>query len=200
MYNLEQGTLIVRAARNAVEEFFGNEAPNLQKTKNKKLNEKHGVFVTIKKFTEKSLRGCIGIVSPMPVYEAAQQAAVSAAFRDPRFQPLQKNELDNVIFEVSLMTEPSLVSGENSTEMEKKIKIGSDGLMISNGPYKGLLLPQVPVEQGWDAAKFLVNLCYKAGMTPSFLNDENTEVWRFQCQIFAEASPSGEVKEVTLKQ
>lgn len=200
MYDLEEGTLLVKAARNAVEESFGKKAPNLQKTKNRKLNEEHGVFVTTKKASDHSLRGCIGIVSPTPLFEAVQRASFSAAFSDPRFPSLEKDELETIIFEVSVMTEPSLVSGKNPAEMKGDIKIGDDGLMISNGPYSGLLLPQVPIEQKWDADEFLTNLCYKAGMTPSFLEDENTQVWKFQCQIFAEESPKGKVKEVVLKQ
>lgn len=190
----------MKVARNAVEESFGKKAPNPQKTKNKKLDEEHGVFVTIKKTADHSLRGCIGIVSPTPLFEAVQRAAFSAAFSDPRFHPLKKDELETIIFEVSVMTEPSLVSGKNPAEMGEGIEIGRDGLLISNGPYSGLLLPQVPVEQKWDTDEFLTNLCYKAGMTPSFLQDENTQVWKFQCQIFAEESPRGDVKEVVLKQ
>jgi uncharacterized protein (TIGR00296 family) len=158
------------------------------------------VFVTIKKAADHSLRGCIGIVSPTPLFDAVQRASLSAAFSDPRFPSLKKDELETIIFEVSVMTEPSLVSGKNPAEMKEDIEIGSDGLLISNEPYGGLLLPQVPVEHGWDADEFLVNLCYKAGMTPSFLEDENTQVWKFQCQIFSEGLPKGKVKEVKLKQ
>jgi uncharacterized protein (TIGR00296 family) len=198
MFDLKEGTLLVRVARSAVEEFFRKKAPNLQKTKNKKLNEKHGVFATIKKLPEKSLRGCIGIVSPTPVFEAVQQASLSAAFRDPRFPALQNDELETIIFEVSVMTEPSLVLGRNSTEIGEKIKIGRDGLLISNGPYSGLLLPQVPIEQKWDVDEFLRNLCYKGGMTPSFLEDENTKIWKFQCQVFTEIKPNGEIEEIKL--
>lgn len=199
MFNLEEGALIVKTARAAVEKFFKNESLEPKKTKNKKLNEKHGVFVTIKNFPSHTLRGCIGFISPIPLYEGVQHAAASAAFKDPRFPKLKKEELDNVTFEVSIMTEPTLVSGENSTELKKKIKIGQDGLMISNGPYSGLLLPQVPVEQKWNVDEFLYNLCYKAGMIPEFLEDKNTKLWRFQCQIFAESKPNGEVEELKFK-
>jgi len=199
MFNLEEGELIIKAARTAVREFFKNESLEPKKTHNKKLNERHGIFVTIKKFPSWELRGCIGYISPIPLYEGVQQAALSAAFRDPRFHKLTKDELDGVVFEVSVMTEPTLVSGKDSTEWKKEIKIGQDGLIISNGPYSGMLLPQVPVEQKWGVEEFLNHLCYKAGMTPDFLQDENTKLWKFQCQIFAENEPNGKVEEIKLK-
>jgi len=200
MLNLEEGTVLVKTARTAVEKFFKNQSLELEKTKNKKLNEKHGVFVTIKKFSDKSLRGCIGFISSTPVHEGVQRAAISAAFKDSRFSPLEKNELENIIFEISVMTEPMLVLGKNLGELKKKIKIGCDGLIISNGPYSGLLLPQVPIEQRWSIDMFLENLCYKAGMTPEFLSDENTKLWKFQCQIFAEREPNGKIEEIKLNE
>lgn len=198
MLKLEDGALIIKTARNAVSGFLEKGALNLKKTKNKNLNERYGTFVTIKKIPDCSLRGCIGFISPTPLYEAVQRAAVEAAFNDPRFPKLQEHELKEVIFEVSVMTEPSLVSGRSPTEIKEKIEIGRDGLLIYNGPYSGLLLPQVPVEQNWDVDEFLQNLCYKAGMTPAFLDDENTKIWKFQCQIFAETEPDGKVDEIKL--
>jgi len=198
MLNLEDGALLVKVARAAVKKFPKNQSLELEKTKNKKLNEKHGAFVTIKN-SDQSLRGCIGFISSTPLYEAVQRAAVGAAFKDPRFTQLKKSELENVIFEVSVMTEPMLVSGEDLDELKKNIKIGCDGLIISNGPYSGLLLPQVPIEQKWDVGAFLENLCYKAGMTSDFLSDENTKLWKFRCQIFDERQAKGKIEEVKLK-
>lgn len=199
MFNLKEGTLIVKVARKAVYRFLEKQGAKPEKTKNKKLNERHGMFVTIKTSDTHILRGCIGFISPRPLYEGIQQVAVSAAFKDPRFSQLKKEELDNVIFEVSVMTEPVLVFGKNSTERKKNINIGKDGLIISNGPYSGLLLPQVPIEQKWNVDEFLWNACYKAGMTSEFLDDENTKLWKFQCQIFAERTPNGEVEEIKLE-
>ena len=202
LLNLEEGTLLVKLARSTVKKFYKNKSLDsleLEKTKNEKLNEPHGVFVTIKKFPSHMLRGCIGFISSTALYEAVQHAALSAAFKDTRFSPLQTSELKSIIFEVSVMTEPTLVSGENLHELKKKIKIGYDGLIISNGSYSGLLLPQVPIEQKWNVDMFLKNLCYKAGMTPDFLNDENTRIWKFQCQIFAECEPNGKIEEIKLK-
>lgn len=198
MMNLEEGTLLVKVARAAVEKFSKKQGLELEKTENEKLNKPYGVFVTIKNFSEHMLRGCIGVISPTPLYEAVQRVAISAAFKDPRFSPLEKSELESTIFEISVMTEPVLVLGEGAKQLKKKIKLGHDGLIISNGNYSGLLLPQVPVEQKWNIEDFLHNLCYKAGMTPEFLSDEDTKLWKFQCQIFAEAEPNGKTEEINL--
>lgn len=198
MMNLKEGTLLVKTARSTVEKYSKKQGLELEKTENEKLNKPYGVFVTIKNFSEHMLRGCIGIISPTPLYEAVQRVAISAAFEDPRFSPLEKNELENTIFEISVMTEPVLVLSEGAKQLEEKIKLGRDGLIISNGNYSGLLLPQVPIEQKWNIEDFLHNLCYKAGMTPEFLSDENTKLWKFQCQIFAEMEPSGKIEEINL--
>lgn len=198
MFDLESGALFVKVARTAVEKFFENKCLELEKTKNKKLNQKHGVFVTIKKTSDQSLRGCIGFISPTPLYESVQRAAVSAAFQDPRFEQLSKDELENVTFEISVMTEPVLVS-RDLEELKQEIEIGRDGLIISNDPYSGLLLPQVPIEQNWNIDEFLHNLCHKAALTPDFLKDENTKLWKFQCQIFAEREPRGHIEEIEIR-
>jgi len=199
MLNIEEGTSLVKSARAIVEKSYKNKGLEPKKTQNVKLNEKHGAFVTIKEFPSRMLRGCIGLITPACLYEAVQHAALSAAFKDTRFPSLQKKELGSVIFEISVMTEPTLVLGENLDELKKKIEIGRDGLIISNGYYSGLLLPQVQIEQKWNVDVFLENLCYKAGMTPDFLNDENTKIWKFQCQIFVECEPNGRIEEIKLR-
>jgi uncharacterized protein (TIGR00296 family) len=201
MFNSKEGATLVRVARTAVEKLLENRGLRLrnpEKTKVSKLNEKHGLFVTLKKYGSNDLRGCIGFISPIQVYEGVQEAAICAAFKDPRFPPLRKDESGSVIFEVSVMTEPTLVSDKSLAGRKKKIKIGRDGLIISNGPCSGLLLPQVPVEQKWDIVEFLNNLCYKAGMETEFLEDDNTNIWKFQCQIFAEHEPNGTVYEIKM--
>jgi uncharacterized protein (TIGR00296 family) len=193
MYNIDQGTELVKLARETVSEFFNKRKLELRKTDIKAFNEKHGVFVTIKNHEDNSLRGCIGHIAPMNLYESLQQVSISAAFYDPRFSQLQESELDKVVFEISIMSEPVLVEGKNPTEWKKNIKIGRDGLIISNGSYSGLLLPQVPVEEKWDIDEYLKNVCIKAGMTEDFLSDENTQLWSFTCQAFQEKEPSGEI-------
>jgi uncharacterized protein (TIGR00296 family) len=194
MLSLKEGTLLVKTARRSIEKFFNKDLEH-ERTGNKRLNKKHGLFVTIRTFPSNDLRGCIGFISPMPIYRSVQAAAVEAAFNDPRFSPLSKKELEHVTIEISIMTEPMLVPAET---MKNNIKIGKDGLIISNANYSGLLLPQVPVEQRWGIEEFLKGICQKAGMPFELLKDENTKLWKFQCQVFCECEPMGDVKEVKL--
>ncbi len=196
MFSLKQGTKLVKLVRSSVEKWL--EKKFVLET-DEELSEKKGVFVTIENFPDKSLRGCIGFPYPkLPVYEAVQRAAVSSAFEDPRFEPLTKKELNEIVFEVSVLTEPKLMGVKCPEEYAKRIEIGRDGLMISNGQSSGLLLPIVPVAFNWNAEEFLDNLAYKAGLTPDCLHDKKTKIWTFQTQIFLEKKPNGEIVELKL--
>jgi len=197
MLSLEEGKILVRLARSALEKFFEKGRLEIEKVKNKALGERKGIFATIETFPEKILRGCIGFPSPSsPLFETVQRAAYCSAFEDTRFDPLRKEELNNIVFEISVMTTPELIEVKNPKEYFKKIEIGKDGLILMNGPNGGLLLPQVPLLFGWDVEEFLENLCYKSNLTPDWIYDKNTRIWKFQCQIFAEKEPRGEVSEV----
>jgi len=195
MLDIEQGTQLVEIARDVVENYLQKEKTDLKKFEEGFLKEKKGVFVTIETWPEKKLRGCIGFPQPTHALgEAVQSAALSAAFEDPRFPPMQKDELKKIVFEISVLTVPELVAVKNSSEYCKKIKIGKDGLIMQNGSHAGLLLPQVATEYNWSAEEFLDNLARKAGLTPDFVHEKNTKIWKFQVQIFAEKKPCGEVE------
>jgi len=211
MLDAKSGDLLVRAARKIVtkiakERHAAHSAQlideaaerNMQKSGGEKLRMPRGVFVTVKRHSDGSLRGCIGLIHPTPLWEAVQRAAVLAAFGDCRFLPLSAGELNDVVFEVSVMTEPVLVEGHSAAERREKIKIGRDGLIIINGGYSGLLLPQVPVEQGWAVDEFLDNLCCKAGLPAGALSDNGTNLLKFECQVFAEEDPGGKIAEMKL--
>jgi len=194
MLDLNSGTKLVKLARKTVEDFFENKKFILERISDKQLKEKRGVFVTIHTYPEKDLRGCVGIISNShEIWEGVQRAAISAAFEDTRFLPLQKNELEKIIFEVSVLTEPILIKVKDSKEYFEKIKIGEYGLIIQNGSCSGLLLPQVPIEFGWDVEEFLNNLCFKACLTPDYIFDNKTKLWKFQSQIFSEEKPKGKI-------
>jgi len=196
MLNLERGKKLVKLARAAVENCFKSKKLVIEKTGDKILNEKRGVFVTIETYPAKKLRGCIGYpYAVLPLYEAVQRASRASAFEDARFNPLKKEELDDIIFEVSVLTVPKPIQVKDPKEYTDKIEIGKDGLVLQNGPFSGLLLPQVATEFNWDVEEFLENLCYKAGLTPEWIYDKNTRIWKFQAQIFSEKDPRGEVTE-----
>jgi len=199
MLNLERGKKLVKLARKTVERWFKEKKFIVEKVDDKTLEEKRGVFVTIENFPSKSLRSCIGIPrESLELYEAVQRTAFSSAFEDPRFPPLKKEELNKVIFEISIMTKLKLIEVKDPKEYFEKIEICKDGLMLINKSFSGLLLPSVPVQFDWTVEEFLENLCYKANLTPDWIYDKDTKIWKFQTQIFAEENPNGKIVEVKL--
>jgi len=199
MLDLRQGKKLVKLARTTVEKQLKERKFEIEKIDDNELNEKTGVFVTIHSFPEKNLRGCIGLPhGDSPIYEAVQKTVFSSAFEDSRFSPIKKEELRKIVFEVSILTKPESIQVKDPKEYAKKIEIGKDGLILQNGPFSGLLLPQVPLQFNWSAEEFLDNLCFKAGLTSDWLRDENTRLWKFQCQIFVEKKPKGEIVEIKL--
>ncbi|MFO7849095.1 MAG: AmmeMemoRadiSam system protein A [Spirochaetia bacterium] len=137
-----------------------------------------GAFVTLHR--EGQLRGCIGhITGVKPLYEGVKELALSSAFRDPRFPPLQKEELNRVDIEISVLTPPEKASPED-------VEVGTHGILLQAGPRSGVLLPQVPIEQGWDRLEFLDNTCRKAGLPAGCWKDENTELQIFSAIVFGE--------------
>ena len=157
-----------------------------------------GVFVTLNSVHNgtKTLRGCIGLPYPTtPLVQAVIEAALSAATQDPRFPPIALEELDQITFEVSVLTPPERVKVEKPTEYPTKIKVGRDGLIIENSYRKGLLLPQVPVELDWNEEEFLCQTSMKAGLPPDAWLLKDTKIYMFQAIIFEEATPKGQIKQ-----
>ena len=196
--NIEEGKFLIQLARNAVKEYLETrkyiKAPeNTPRT----LLEHCGVFVTINslKNGEKELRGCIGYPYPTnPLAEAVIDSAINAATQDPRFYRLSLSELGEVIFEVSVLTPPEAIEVKKPEEYLSKIKVGEDGLIVEKGIFKGLLLPQVPVEWGWCEEEFLCQCCVKAGLPPDSWLTKGAKIRKFNAIIFEEKTPKGEVK------
>lgn len=185
---------LVKLARKTIEDFFI--IGKLKLVSNNKFKEKRGVFVTIDTYPENELRGCTGF--PDPIYslnEAVQKAAVEAAFHDSRFLPLKKEELDKIVFEVSILSFPEEIKETPIKRVEKIEK--NDGLIIEYGMRKGLFLPQV-WDQIPDKKQFLEALCWKAGLTPDYILDKNTKLYRFNVKAFKEIKPKGKVIEVKI--
>jgi len=112
---------------------------------------------------------------------------------------MKADELDHVVFEVSVLTPPELVEVENPKEYPSKIKVGQDGLIVERSYCKGLLLPQVPVEWKWDDEEFLCQCCIKAGLPPDSWLLKGTKIYKFSSIIAQETSPSGPVKVVDMR-
>lgn len=187
----EDGTTIVKAARNIVTEFVNNGRKiKLDEDTRKQLSFDCGVFVTLEKNSD--LRGCVGFPLPRRLDTALPDAAIAAATNDPRFPPVTADELDRITFEVTVLTPPVELDVEPS-KLPSSIKVGRDGLIVKQGPYSGLLLPQVPVEYGWSEQEFLSHTCQKAGLPKDCWKEERTRVFSFEGIIFKEQSPNGQV-------
>jgi hypothetical protein len=199
---LKEGAFIVKFARKSIEEYLreGKKTP-IPMDAPETLMEKRGVFVTLNSVASgrKVLRGCIGYPEPvMPLIKAVRESAISAAVMDPRFNPVTHRELSHIMVEVSVLTIPELVNVDDPREYAKKVEVGRHGLIVEKDWYRGLLLPQVPLEYGWDSEEFLSNTCIKAGLVPDAWLLPDTKVYTFEAIVFAEKTPAGEVCKVEL--
>jgi uncharacterized protein (TIGR00296 family) len=192
-----EGSFLVKLARRTVTEYLKTgEILQVPEEVSSNLMEKSGVFVTLKSLNKGTtrLRGCIGIPYPItPLIRAVIEAALSAAIQDPRFPPVKLKELENIVFEVSVLTPPELVIVKKTLDYPSNIKIGQDGLIIENRYNKGLLLPQVPVELNWQPEEFLCQTAMKAGLQPDVWLLKDTKIYKFQAIIFEEIMPKGEI-------
>ena len=142
------------------------------------FREKRGAFVTLHK--NGNLRGCIGYIEAIePLAEAIREMAVAAAFRDPRFTPLTKDEFAEIDLEISVLSPVFPI------EDSRTVVVGEHGLIVSYAGRRGLLLPQVPVEQGWDRETFLQHTCMKAGLPPDAL-EKGAGLEGFTATVFGE--------------
>jgi uncharacterized protein len=186
MINEGDGAFLVKLARSAIETYL-NSSKIIQVPEdiNPILKEERGAFVTLTKNGD--LRGCIGYPEPVkPLAQAVVEVAISAATQDPRFPPVTSLEMENIHVEVSVLTKPELIPVEKPSQYLQKIEVGVDGLIVEMGMYRGLLLPQVPVEWKWDTEEFLANTCMKAGLSPDCWLQEGVKLYSFQSQIFEE--------------
>jgi uncharacterized protein (TIGR00296 family) len=194
---LEEGAFLVRLARRAVENYVTRgKIIELPEDTPQKLRNAGASFVTLLKIRgveARELRGCIGYVKPVePLALNVIHAAIAAATEDPRFLPLEPEELSEVIFEVSVLSRMVEIS-KDPRKRPGEFLIGRDGLMVEYGFYGGLLLPEVPVEYCWDNETFLAETCFKAGLNPDCWLNEKVKVYRFSAKTFKEVRPGGDV-------
>ncbi|MCZ7402913.1 MAG: TIGR00296 family protein [Candidatus Methanoperedens sp.] len=199
MLTITEGETAVRLARTAIKECLGNGRQIKPENLPDVFKEKRGVFVTLNKKKEmKELRGCIG--RPYPVLrlgEAIILSAINAAREDPRFYPVELDEVGDLFIEVTILTVPERIKAK-PRDIPEKIVIGRDGLIVSMKKSSGLLLPQVAVEHGFDSTEFLCQTCMKAGLMPDAWI-EGAEVYSFEGQIFEEIEPGGKIKEKDIR-
>jgi hypothetical protein len=142
-----------------------------------------GVFVSLHR--DGDLRGCIGtFADTTPLFRTVQEMAVAAATRDPRFEPLAPEDLAGIDIEISVLS--SLTPAADLATIE----VGRHGLHVARGRYRGVLLPQVAIEHGWDRDTFLGQTCRKAGLPEDAWRQEGTQIELFSAQVFSESSCS----------
>jgi AmmeMemoRadiSam system protein A len=145
-----------------------------------RLRIEQGAFVTLHTLPG-DLRGCIGYVEPVaPLYRTVMENTVNAARRDPRFTPVEPDEVESIRIEISAMSPPQPIGSV------EEIEVGRHGLIISQGLTRGLLLPQVATEYDWDRQTFLEHTCLKAGLSPDAWKDDRTRIEAFSADVFSE--------------
>jgi AmmeMemoRadiSam system protein A len=185
-----QGQALVRLARKTLLERFGRkldtkQAIQLNETLKAPVLQVHcGTFVTLK--LDGCLRGCIGSLTGCePLVKGVRSHAVNAAFNDPRFSPLDAEELDRTTIEVSVLSEPQPLIYVDADDLVAKLHPGSDGVILRKGHSQATFLPQV-WEQLPKAQDFLTHLCTKAGLGGSDWRHTHLEVEVYQVRYFEE--------------
>lgn len=183
MLNETQRRQLLQIARDSIAAALDGQRPQLDPAQfDDELRRPAGAFVTLTTKEDDELRGCIGSIFPTaPLYQAVSDNAIAAAFRDPRFDPLRKDELAGLKLEVSVMGPVQQVQSVD------EIEVGRDGLIIRRGGNAGLLLPQVATEYGWSRDEFLSHTCMKAGLPPDAWRSGQCRIERFSAEVFSEA-------------
>lgn len=189
-----EGRQAVRLARDTLEAHVNRERAPGGEELSGVFAEKRGVFVTLNSMEggTKSLRGCIGYPEPIkPLEEAIKDVTVYAS-EDPRFpHPVLPEELGHLVVEVSVLTIPTELRAKKRSDLPSMIRLGVDGIIVSNSFTSGLFLPQVATEQGWDQETFISEGCGKAGLPPDAWLDGETKIQVFQAEVFGEETPRG---------
>ena len=175
----EEKKYLLTIAREAIATAFEGQQYVPPPPPTEKLKEHYGVFVTLT--IDEKLRGCIGLVEGIkPLFEGVVDMAISAAFEDPRFPPLQPDELPQVVIEISVLSPLKRVQSADD------IQVGKHGVLVQSHGQRGLLLPQVAVEYGWDAEVFLSQTCVKANLPGDCWQYPDTQIYIFSAEVFDE--------------
>jgi len=173
---------LLSIAREAIEAGLHGRPYTPREPSDPQLRRRAGAFVTLHE--RGALRGCIGTFrDDLPLYRNVAEMARAAAFEDPRFPPLGREEFDRVDLEISVLTPMRRVTHP------EEVEVGRHGLCVVQGPYRGVLLPQVAVEHGWDRETFLSHTCLKAGLPPDAWK-RGAEILVFEAEVFGEKDAS----------
>jgi len=176
--NKEQKKFLLSLARDTIMATLQNRELPQVRVDESELTKHCGAFVTLHKNGQ--LRGCIGsLIGEKPLYLTVQEMAIEAAFRDPRFPPVSLEEMKNIEIEISVLSPLERITDVN------QIKVGVHGIYLIKGFNRGVLLPQVATEHGWDRDTFLDHTCLKAGLPPGCWRS-GAEIYIFSAEIFSE--------------
>ncbi len=171
---------LLRVARRSLEEHFAGRGPYRPEPENASLRKHRGAFVTLHREPGGELRGCVGMMrAEEPLALTVAQMAVASGTEDGRFEPVTADELPELRIEISALGPMRPIRPED-------VEVGRHGLLISHDGRRGVLLPQVPVEHGWDRETFLDHTCLKAGLVPGTWKEEGVKLLGFTAEVFGE--------------
>lgn len=177
--NAQEKDALLQIARRSIESFVRDGEKYVEPREEKALNTRSGCFVTIKQ--RGSLRGCIGnFQAEHPLFKEVAEMAILSASKDPRFYPMKVEDLDNFTLEISVL------SPLEKIETLEEVEIGKHGIYLEKGYYRGVLLPQVAIDHGWDRLAFLQQTCLKAGLPVDAWKADDTEIYIFTAHIFSD--------------
>ena len=180
MFSDDDKKIMLSAAREVLTVCVKGEEVKMPESLSKLNSERMGIFITLHT-TKGELRGCIGYlkgVESLP--DAIVEMTKAASTQDPRFDPVKEAELDDIVLEISLLSQLKKIDSPDA------IEVGKHGLVISDGLNKGLLLPQVAIENNWDKITFLEHTCKKARLPRDAWKSEKTEISIFSAEVFEE--------------
>lgn len=176
-YSPEERALLLRLVHQTIADELRGERATPGPAPLPHLEQPRGAFVTL--HLEGELRGCVGFIQPTRgLYQTIVEAALNAAFHDPRFLPVSEEEAPGLEVEISVLSPLQPI-------LPEQIVVGRHGLVVARGLYRGLLLPQVAVEQEWDAPTFLEQTCLKAGL-PTDAWKRGATLQAFTAEVFGE--------------
>lgn len=179
LLNQDEKSRLLEIARDTVHRAASGQRPAGHAPDLEGLGFQRGAFVTLHRHGQ--LRGCIGnFISEEPLTQTVENMALAASLQDPRFPPVRPEEVDDIDLEISVLTPLHPIEDVN------EIQVGTHGIYIISPRGRGVLLPQVATEYGWDRMTFLDQTCVKAGLRPGCWRDPDTQILVFEAQIFGE--------------
>jgi AmmeMemoRadiSam system protein A len=180
--SVEERRTLLAAAREAIAAHLARRAPALPEATGA-LAERRGAFVSLHRRSDGELRGCVGVLrADEPLADAVSRMAVAAATQDDRFDPVDPAELASLSIEISALSRLAPIRPE-------EIELGRHGLVVRSGDRRGVLLPRVPVDHGWDRDSFLAHTCRKAGLAADAWTRGDTQLQGFTATVFSDDEP-----------